>query len=431
MNSGHKCRALLLLFFFTLGVNGVFATTRYVATTGNDSANNCSNQSTPCKTIAHALKKAAPTGDTISVDTGTFAEHLVIQGFKDLTITGAGTKNTTIDGTFSGRVVKVVGESITISSLSIIDGTGTSGAGILNYGELVLDKVFVAFNSAGADGGGGIYNAATVKMTNSTVQANNAAGNGAGIYNIGTCNVIRSFFYVNNAIYGGGIYNGGHGGLGLANVVFKQNLANFDGAGVFNEVHARLLMKVGVFNKNTTTQGCCGGAGLFNDGTAAVSNVTFYGNSGYSGGGLFNDGHIVLTNTTFSGNSFTSGTGADIHSNPTTGKVTLKNTILDKGTSGNNCDGPITDGGYNLDSANSCGFTSAQHSLTNTNPKLQPLAANGGYAPSMALKSTSPAIDAADNSVCPTNDQRLIARPIDGDSDGTAVCDIGAYEYKP
>jgi hypothetical protein len=56
-------------------------------------------------------------------------------------------------------------------------------------------------------------------------------------------------------------------------------------------------------------------------------------------------------------------------------------------------------------------------------PKLGPLANNGGPTLTMALLLGSPAIDAGDPSVAPSTDQRGINRPI-----GPAP-DIGAFEY--
>jgi len=46
----------------------------------------------------------------------------------------------------------------------------------------------------------------------------------------------------------------------------------------------------------------------------------------------------------------------------------------------------------------------------------------------MVPSSGSPAIDAADDGVCPSVDILGAVRPVDGDGDGSAVCDIGAYE---
>jgi hypothetical protein len=47
------------------------------------------------------------------------------------------------------------------------------------------------------------------------------------------------------------------------------------------------------------------------------------------------------------------------------------------------------------------------------------------------LLSSSPAIDAGDNTLCPAIDYGGTARPLDGNGDGVAICDIGAYEWWP
>jgi hypothetical protein len=54
----------------------------------------------------------------------------------------------------------------------------------------------------------------------------------------------------------------------------------------------------------------------------------------------------------------------------------------------------------------------------------------GVTTPTMALGEGSPAIDAGGSAGCVATDQRGVARPIDGDEDGTATCDIGAFEFQ-
>ena len=97
------------------------------------------------------------------------------------------------------------------------------------------------------------------------------------------------------------------------------------------------------------------------------------------------------------------------------------------GLQGANCDAsaPISDGGYNIDSGSSCGFSVSNHSLPNTAPDLDALASNGGPTQTMALAPGSPALDVISPSVTGCSggtDQRGIARP-----QGPG-CDVGAYE---
>jgi hypothetical protein len=109
--------------------------------------------------------------------------------------------------------------------------------------------------------------------------------------------------------------------------------------------------------------------------------------------------------------------------------TTLVNTILSCAAGQTNIffyssEGAPTDGGHNLCSDSSAAFTSPT-SRGNLDPRLAPLADNGGPTPTMALLPDSPAIDAGDDSACPPADQRGVRRP-----QGLA-CDIGAYELAP
>jgi hypothetical protein len=61
-------------------------------------------------------------------------------------------------------------------------------------------------------------------------------------------------------------------------------------------------------------------------------------------------------------------------------------------------------------------------------PRLGALADNGGPTKTHALLAGSPAIDHGDNNDAPAIDQRGVARPRDGDGNGSRVVDIGAFE---
>jgi hypothetical protein len=115
-------------------------------------------------------------------------------------------------------------------------------------------------------------------------------------------------------------------------------------------------------------------------------------------------------------------------SNNNIGTMTLKNTILANNGAAN-CVGALGDGGHNLQyPGTSCGAT-----ITVGNPVLAALANNGGPTMSMRPQSGSLAVDAGDPAICtalPVNnlDQRGTTRPVDGNNDSNAICDIGAYE---
>ena len=101
---------------------------------------------------------------------------------------------------------------------------------------------------------------------------------------------------------------------------------------------------------------------------------------------------------------------------------------MDQIQSRRNCSGTFTDGGFNIDSGTSCGFTQATGSLSNTSPLLDSagLQDNGGPTRTVALQSDSPAVDLVGQGACPppATDQRSVGRP------QGAACDSGAFELE-
>lgn len=114
--------------------------------------------------------------------------------------------------------------------------------------------------------------------------------------------------------------------------------------------------------------------------------------------------------------------------------VQVRNTIIAKNVynlSDPDVTGTFLSGGHNLIGvlgSTATGFVASDLSGTSAtplDPRLLPLANNGGPTKTHALRSNSPAVDAGDNANAPPTDQRGFARI---DSDG--IIDIGAYELQ-
>jgi len=163
--------------------------------------------------------------------------------------------------------------------------------------------------------------------------------------------------------------------------------------------------------------GTAGGAYLFSQASALFGNDTVAGNRAADAGGIFAEGAAFI--------------GSEV--------VELRNTILAGNSAPQHpdCLGSAFSGGYNLvgDPTGCLDFAPGKHDVVGAagaaiDPRLGPLADNGGPTPTLALLPASPAIDAGNpaapgsgGGACEAADQRGAAR---GGAAGR--CDVGAFE---
>jgi len=310
-----------------------------------------------------------------------------------------------------------------------------------------FERIAVISNQAGSDGGG-ILAAAEMTITDSVLSGNFTAANGGALY-------LDSPTTITGTLIGTSSTDVPFATGSLsADLVSTPNQGE-NGGGIFDTGFHTTDIESSAINGNTAI----GGGGIAGRSLVVINltNSTVSGNTGSDvGGGITTNGTVNLRNVTVADNRATTdapGGGAGLNSFGS-GTFIFYNTILSNnvvqggetareancGCSGGAAfcpPGRMVSTGYNVndEATDTCSLDVALNDQAQTDPLLEPLANNGGLTETHALPTasigdaaTSPAIDAADNQRCPSNDQRGSLRPDDGDLDGSFVCDAGAYE---
>jgi hypothetical protein len=337
-------------------------------------------------TMAAAVT-AAEIGDTIQIASGTYAANLVF--VKSLTLAGAGTNLTTLDGGSSGTVLTTTpGVTLTVQDLTIRHGSAPAafpfGGGVLNDGDLHMERC--------------------------TIWQCTAPVAGAALSNL-------------------------TGSAHLVDCTLLNNDANFAGGAIDN--NATLLLENCTLMGNESDSG----GAVINTGDLQMTNCTVALNDAKHGGGMFlHSGTTSVQYSTFNRNNATTDAGGAVLA---LSGFTARGTLIAGNTAktgGNDVLGELDSSGYNLvgtnDGTKLVSLSGAGPDLVGTaaspidpkipnNPSL-----NGGLTSTLMPAANSPAIDKGGASGFPAWDQRGAHRPRDGGS-GSLLADVGAVELGP
>jgi hypothetical protein len=376
-----------------------------------------------------------------------------------LTIHGNGATITRGTAADPFRLLQIQDVDVAVDHVTMSNGSAQHGGAIFTSRSLMITDSTFAYNAASRSGGA-IFTWGPLSLTRDSFSQNTAAlgtpydtGLGGGAVwteglvftaldcaftgNVGnhygaalalggnTATIRHSWFALNSkghlGVVGGGIWLE-WGYATVRDSTFTQNVADA-GGGIGVEGPGRDLTVTGsTFDRNTANAGGAIWLIMDPDSLATVANSTFADNFGgdistWPQGGVGPKGAVNVTNSTL----------ARTINGPALNQGTLRNTIV----YGGNCGSVVLDGGGNLN------FWSLGCPGISADPKLLPLASNGGPTQTMALGSGSVAIDQAVDAICAAPvgspsfgaggvDQRGEARPWPK----RGHCDIGAYEAR-
>lgn len=383
-----------------------------------------------------------------------------------ITITGAGSGSTIIDANGIDRIFEVRDNTtVTIEDLTIQGGdiqSGTGGGIQLLAANLTLNGVVVQNNTitsgtAGVGIGTGTTSSKELTIIDSTITGNNSSlvlVAGAGIFfnQTGTLDIQNSTISNNNLTHsttadnGAGINMQSIDSFSLTNSIIDNNSTTASGGGIYAaDVTDFSILNSTISNNTSGDDG--GGIALVNYGTyTTIGNTTISDNTADNGAGLYvnttgnTSSQLTLYASTLYANTAQNGGG--IFYEDVANFMTLKQNAIGANigsTSSPDCymvddlTGYATIESYNaIENTDGCGFDF--DSTNNINEDVvfssDGLADNGGSTQTVALQSTSPAINIVPPANCKAPDTSITISTDQRSENRTGYCDAGAYEYQ-
>ena len=316
------------------------------------------------------------------------------------------------------------------------------------------------------DQGGAIYMVESrPTIYNCLFQKNRAYGSGGAVYAKNSAPFVRNSRFIDNQVanyHGGGIFSN-NSSARIEGCLFQSNMSWLDGAAIYNRAdedypYSTPLIVDTLFSKNHAwnggalynmrssptiaycrflANGSFHGGAMVNEGLSAVPrilNTLFAGNTAYSSAGTGNGGAMVningavptITASTFADNA-TDLEGSAIYNVASSGAV-INNSVFWGNQTSHNPDGLTI---FSDESSGaSISYSDVEHGYPGEgNIDADPLFAdptNGDYKP----LATSPVVDKGDKRARFLGKRDLAGtrRVTDGDKDGVAEIDMGAFE---